>query len=360
MPSGENFMPANFPFFVVRPGNGAHDLVLCRSYCIHGGRPDLPTVGHAWLRSWSAGSCSGSAGPGFQPGCGLSYCLRSSGRCRSSAARRCPRSRRFPSGDVHPSRSASCPRRSAIDGSAGLSLDLAGQFSVASSITTMRFGTAADIERAVAAGDLGRAAAAARSLEEKERMCSWENQIDLAPVFLSGGALAGPVRSVVQLIGNLRRPDSSLRGNRRDRAPPAGTDRRCRRCDRLPNPGEKPACIPHEMRRGRRLLRRSLLQRHDIVLGRSSSMRAAFRLIDVRCFMQSFAFRQTAAQKLGIARRQFAVDLADRYRSSRGSSRSNAGSAWPCRRSACALRDSSRPRTSGRAQHWLQSVLSSI
>src|SRR5580704_8250830 len=40
--------------------------------------------------------------------------------------------------------------------------------------------------------------------------CSWKYQIDLAPIFLRGGALGGPVRRVVQLIGNLRRPETAL------------------------------------------------------------------------------------------------------------------------------------------------------
>src|SRR5262245_21125153 len=34
----------------------------------------------------------------------------------------------------------------------------------------------------------------------------WEDQIDLAPVLLSGRALRGPVGRVIELIGHLRRP----------------------------------------------------------------------------------------------------------------------------------------------------------
>src|SRR5271154_6776429 len=39
---------------------------------------------------------------------------------------------------------------------------------------------------------------------------SWKYQIDFAPVFLRGGALGGPIGRVIQLIGNLRRPEAAL------------------------------------------------------------------------------------------------------------------------------------------------------
>jgi len=38
---------------------------------------------------------------------------------------------------------------------------------------------------------------------------SWKNQVDLAPVLLRGGALGGPVWRVVELIGNLCRPETA-------------------------------------------------------------------------------------------------------------------------------------------------------
>src|SRR5580704_7296641 len=40
--------------------------------------------------------------------------------------------------------------------------------------------------------------------------CSWKYQINLPPIFLRGSALSGPIRRVVQLIGNLRRPEAAL------------------------------------------------------------------------------------------------------------------------------------------------------
>src|SRR5277367_3341828 len=39
---------------------------------------------------------------------------------------------------------------------------------------------------------------------------SWKYQIDLAPVFLRGGALRGPVRRMIQLIRHLRRPEAAF------------------------------------------------------------------------------------------------------------------------------------------------------
>src|SRR6185436_3714271 len=35
---------------------------------------------------------------------------------------------------------------------------------------------------------------------------SWEDEIDLAPVLLRGGAFGGPIGCVIELIGHLRRP----------------------------------------------------------------------------------------------------------------------------------------------------------
>src|SRR5260370_39335948 len=37
----------------------------------------------------------------------------------------------------------------------------------------------------------------------------WKHQIDLAPVLLSRGALAGPIRRMVELVGDLRRPEAA-------------------------------------------------------------------------------------------------------------------------------------------------------
>src|SRR5258708_1580830 len=37
-----------------------------------------------------------------------------------------------------------------------------------------------------------------------------EDQINLAPVFLRRGAFAGPVRRVIQLVGNLGRPEAAV------------------------------------------------------------------------------------------------------------------------------------------------------
>jgi hypothetical protein len=36
----------------------------------------------------------------------------------------------------------------------------------------------------------------------------WKNKIELAPVFGGSGALTGPIRIVIQMIGNLRGPEA--------------------------------------------------------------------------------------------------------------------------------------------------------
>src|SRR3954447_24900259 len=49
-------------------------------------------------------------------------------------------------------------------------------------------------------------ACAAPFYEKSGPSCSREDEIDFAPVLLRRGALAGPVRRVIELVGHLRRP----------------------------------------------------------------------------------------------------------------------------------------------------------
>src|SRR5689334_14908029 len=46
-------------------------------------------------------------------------------------------------------------------------------------------------------------------MQEEGPLLSWENQVDVPPVLGGGCALGRPVRIIVQMIGDLRRPEAS-------------------------------------------------------------------------------------------------------------------------------------------------------
>src|SRR6266404_5549346 len=95
-------------------------------------------------------------------------------------------------------------------------------FSVASSMIRMRLGRAPRYIVAlppvnVSAGEAKRAPSGASKRRSTGIIASFfmgiclrKDQVDLAPVFLCGGAFAGPVRRVIQLVGDLRRPEASV------------------------------------------------------------------------------------------------------------------------------------------------------
>ncbi len=145
---------------------------------------------------------------------------------------------------------------------------------------------------------------------------------------------------------------SSPCGSRTDRARPADTGRRCRRCDRLPSRARRRASTRWGCAAARAAAagHPAAGRRHPWLRRARSptSMRAALRLTGVRCFMTPAPERlhhRTAAGTPGCAppaRRR----SRGRCASSRESIRSSAGWDGSSIRSACALRDNSRRRRS--------------
>src|SRR5579871_3920195 len=98
----------------------------------------------------------------------------------------------------------------------------------------------------------------------QKRDFSWKYQIDLAPIFLRCGALRGPIRRVIQLIGNLRRPEAAFMT-----IEDVALDRLAQTCGaavvvRLPSRRKDERATERDVRRR---LRRRTLQRDYIRLG---------------------------------------------------------------------------------------------
>ena len=128
---------------------------------------------------------------------------------------------------------------------------------------------------------------------------------------------------------------SSRDGSRTDRARPAGTGRPCRRCDRLPSPAKRSSSSRAGMCGPGRLLRRPPADERDDVraspagvrrrvgaLGSSARASSPGLLVNWAEVLHRGSLELTEERRIPL--RDLAVDLADRYPSSRESIRSSA------------------------------------